>query len=119
LELATTVSVGLALLALYLPKLPPLLRRGADQQRAHPQWGTEERPTRERVGGGAAGRIAWAGFTLATTAVLGYLVAPRAEVVWFALLAIAIASVPAAAAVSLLRRPVQERDADDGEEPPI
>ena len=63
--------------------------------------------------------VSWAGFALATIAVLGYVVAPRAEVVWFALLAIAIASVPVAAALSVLRKPGQDSETGDGEEPPM
>jgi hypothetical protein len=50
----------------------------------------------DEAGTGLAGKLAWVGTAAATAGFLGQLLAPAAEVLWLALIAVAFASLPAA-----------------------
>jgi hypothetical protein len=59
----------------------------------------DARRERRAGGQGAAAAVAWVGMVLASVALLGHLAAPAADPLWIALLAVAFASIPAAALI--------------------
>lgn len=97
-EVTLLVCAALAILAIQISKLPPPALRRADNRRSPPP----NEPDRPQVGarGSREARVAWTGFGCAAVAAVGHLVFPTANPLWLALLAVAILSVPAAAALS-------------------
>jgi hypothetical protein len=102
-----TEPVAIVVLATLLFATLQLLQRPAPQRRSvgrraaprpdDAQEGRAESPSVD------AARVAWASLLAATLGFLGHLAAPAADVLWWALVAAAIASIPSALALPRLR----------------